>query len=268
MSLLLQEILTHKRAEVEERKRQRPLSMLKEEGKERHDFRSLRQCLLPVDSTERDTAIIAEIKMGSPSKGVISERGDPVGIAMDYEKGGARAVSVLTEQRYFHGRLEYISGVKKRVKLPILRKDFILDPYQVYESWAKGADAVLLISGILEGNIMVELFQLGRELNMDVLLEVHDEGDIDRASPLIEDDTIVGINNRDLETLEVDTGNTLSLLGHLRSCRWVVSESGIDTREDILRLKEKGVNSFLVGESLMRCQDKVKKLKTLISGPS
>jgi indole-3-glycerol phosphate synthase len=205
--------------------------------------------------------IIAEVKKASPSKGVIRKDFKPVEIARTYEANGAAAISVLTEEKHFHGHIDYLREIKDAVSLPLLRKDFIFDEYQIYESRAAGADAILLIASILEGKEINEFIDLSRSLGMDCLVEVHDENELDKV--LSTKAKIIGINNRDLKTFKTDVKNTLHLIPKIPNERIIVSESGINSYHDIDLLKRAGVHVFLVGEAIVREKDMGKKLKEL-----
>lgn len=195
-------------------------------------------------------AVIAEVKKASPSKGVIRADFHPPAIARAYQEGGADAVSVLTDQRYFQGQLQDLSDVKNAVDIPVFRKDFIIDPLQVYEARAAGADALLLIARILSPGRLAELHRLACELGMETLIEVHDEEELANVLPL--KPKIIGINNRDLRTFRTDLQTTVRLLPHIPAGTLVISESGISTPEDIRWLAERGVHGVLVGEHFMR----------------
>jgi indole-3-glycerol phosphate synthase len=208
-----------------------------------------------------DIRIIAEIKKASPSCGVIRDNFEPVSIAGIYENNGAAAISVLTEERYFKGNISYIKGVRDKVAIPVLRKDFILEEYDVYESRVYGADCILLIVRILEGDRLRGLMELSQSLGMETLVEVHREEELERVIPL--GARLIGINNRDLDTLEVDINITLRLMKKVPGDRVVVSESGVSTHRDILLLKSAGVAGFLVGEALMKEKNIGKKLRGL-----
>lgn len=205
--------------------------------------------------------LIAEVKKASPSKGVLCADLDPVTMGKSYAECGAAAISVLTEVYHFHGSLEYMSVIKDKVDIPLLRKDFVFDEYQIYESAAFGADALLLIAGILSDEQLSGLLQLSHRLGMDCLVEVHDEDELERA---IQCQTkIIGINNRDLNTFEVDINTTRKLIPLVPVGTSVISESGIKTREDILTMMECGVNAVLIGEALVIAEsipDKIKEL--------
>lgn len=198
-------------------------------------------------------AVIAEVKKASPSKGVIRQDFDPIAIAQAYEKGGADAISVLTDQQFFQGDLQYLTAIKEQVRIPVFRKDFIIDQLQVYQARAAGADALLLIAAILSDGQLAELYQLAHHLGMQVLVEVHSEEELERVLPL--EPKIIGINNRDLRTFRTDLETTARLLPYIPDDILVISESGISTPEHIRWLAELGVRAVLVGEHLMRQQD-------------
>jgi indole-3-glycerol phosphate synthase len=198
-------------------------------------------------------AIIAEIKKASPSKGLIRPDFDPVAIAETYEKGGASAISVLTDERFFQGHAEYLVATREKVGLPVLRKDFIIDPLQVEETAHLGADAMLLIAEALEPGQIEDLYQTAQELDIEVLIELHGLKELDKVMRL--DPLLVGINNRDLSTFVTDLRTTVELIGHIPRGVTVVSESGIRDAADARLLREAGVSALLVGESLMRSDD-------------
>jgi indole-3-glycerol phosphate synthase len=214
--------------------------------------------------------LIAEIKKASPSAGVICADFDPVRIARSYAGAGADALSVLTDEQYFQGKLEYIRQVREAVKLPVLRKDFLIDPYQVYESRAAGADAVLLIAECLETSHLIDLQILATELNMTCLIEIHDMENLMRVRDQVigfphRSYSLLGINNRDLRTFETNLGNTLRMCELVADRRVLVSESGINTAQDIRKLAEAGVAAVLIGESLMRSGDVAAKVAEMFS---
>lgn len=220
-------------------------------------------------------SVIAEVKRQSPSAGLIRpEYADdsfaPESIAARYHAGGAHAISCLTDEKFFAGRLAFINRIKARVPIPVLRKDFIIDPWQVWESRAAGADAILLIAECLDDPTLVALHALARSLQLSVLLEVHDLDNLARATSLVgagtAPGTLLGVNNRDLRTMIVDLEQTIRLAGHLPNRSGLVSESGIRSKADLDRLALHGVNIVLVGESLMRERDPGDALVRLISG--
>jgi indole-3-glycerol phosphate synthase len=215
--------------------------------------------------------LIAEIKKASPSAGVIRADFDPVSIARNYAAAGADALSVLTDQKWFQGKLEYVQAVRDAVKLPVLRKDFIVDPYQVYESRAAGADAILLIAECLRTNEMIDLQILATELNLTCLIEVHDIDSLMRVRDQVigfphRSYSLLGINNRDLRTMTTDLKTTSRMAELVEDKSVLVSESGIKTFADVKKVADAGVRAILVGESLMKSPDEGAALKALMTG--
>jgi indole-3-glycerol phosphate synthase len=208
------------------------------------------------------TPIIAEVKKGSPSKGIIRADFDPLEIARIYQDNGASCLSVLTDEHFFLGHLNYLALIREQVSLPLLRKDFIFDPYQIYQARVAGADAILLIAAMLELSQLREFAALARELSLDVLLEVHDESELETA--LKTDCNLIGINNRDLRSFVVDISTSERLAALVPPGRFLVAESGITRRDEIVRLMENGLHAFLIGESLMREEDIGAKLQELL----
>lgn len=206
-------------------------------------------------------AVIAEIKKASPSKGVMREHFVPADIARSYEKGGASCLSVLTDIDFFQGADEYLQQARAACQLPVIRKDFIIDPYQVYEARAINADCILLIVACLSDRQLNELSQLASKLGMDVLVEVHDAEELARALPL--DLPLVGINNRNLRTFETRLETTMELLKQIPEDRIVVTESGIHTKDDVAYMRNNKVNAFLVGEAFMKADEPGEKLREL-----
>jgi len=256
--MILDEIIAYKKKELAETKRRMPFQDIKAKALDAERVRGFGTLI----SGEGDIRLIAEVKKASPSKGVIREDFDPVTIARIYEESGASCISVLTEKKYFLGELEYLGQIRKAVKLPLLRKDFIIDEYQIYEARAAGADAVLLISACLEKQQMEDYLGTAKQLDLDVLVESHTYKELDKS--LHAGAMLVGINNRDLTTFMVDQQTTLDLLKDIPDDRTVVSESGINTRDDVVKLQQAGVDAILVGESLMREKDIRKKVKELL----
>lgn len=208
-----------------------------------------------------EIAVIAEVKKASPSKGVICQDFDPIKIATSYEEGGAEAISVLTDERFFQGSLEYIPLVRQTVKLPVIRKDFIIDELQIDQSNRYGADAILLIAAILVQEQLRDYLQMAAELGIDVLVEVHNEKELEKS--LAAGSRIIGINNRDLRDFTVDLATTLRLRQEIPDAIPVVSESGIRNRDDIRTLQDRGITAVLIGESLMRSDDRAAALRKL-----
>ena len=262
MTDVLTRILARKREEIDQRSRIRPLAELRARAAHQPPARGF------VRAIERrvragEAAVIAEVKKASPSKGVIRGDFDPAAIAHSYEAGGAACLSVLTDVDFFQGSNAYLGQARAACTLPVLRKDFIVDPYQVYEARLIGADAILLIVAALEDGPMIELAGLAMELGMDVLVEVHDIDELERA--LQTDCALIGINNRDLRTFEVSLDTTLAMKDAVPPDRILVTESGIATRADVARLRAAGVHAFLVGESFMRAPDPGRALRELFA---
>jgi indole-3-glycerol phosphate synthase len=254
---ILDKIVTEKKLEVEQKKRELPVSALKERFTHRNDFRDF------VSALKGDRLrLIAEVKKASPSRGVLCPDFNPVELAKTYAQGGAAAISVLTEVNNFQGSLEYLAAIREEVSTPLLRKDFIFDPYQVYESAAFGADAILLIVAMLNPRQLEELLALSRSLGLSCLVEVHSENEVEKAR--LGGAEIIGINNRDLSTFTVDINTTRQLRPLIPEGRIVVSESGINNRDDVKRLREWGVNAVLVGEALVTAGNISAKMKELI----
>lgn len=215
-------------------------------------------------SKEGNINLIAEIKKASPSKGLIREEFDILEIAKIYRDNGASAISVLTEDKYFLGNPGYVRRVSDEYNVPVLAKDFFIDEGQVYEAAVHGASAILLIVAILEDSQLKDLKDLASSLDLDCLVEVHDEKELERAQKL--DAEIIGINNRDLKTFSVDINNCFKMIPHIDKQRVIVAESGIQTHEDIMKLQQAGANAVLIGETFMRSVDIAQKIKEVMYG--
>ncbi len=256
MSDILKKIVAVKHEEVADARRRRSLEAMRFDAESRvltRDFEgALRRRI-----AAGQAAVIAEVKKASPSKGVLREDFEPADIAQSYAEGdgsiGAACLSVLTDRQFFQGSVDFLKQARASCDLPVLRKDFLVDPYQVYESRAMGADAILLIAACLDDAQMKDFELIARDLGMAVLVEVHDGTELDRALKLRT--PLIGINNRDLSTFDVSIETTLGLRARVPSDRVLVTESGIGTREDVARLREAGVQAFLVGEAFMRAGD-------------
>ena len=259
MSVRLDDIVDATRNAVARRKRERPLAEIE------HDAASRPEGLPFAEALARPgTSLIAEHKRRSPSAGEIRAGADLTEIVRAYERGGAAALSVLTEEEHFGGSLDDLRAARAASTLPILRKDFTVDPYQLYEAKSAGADAVLLVVGSLVRDDVARLHALAGELGLDALVEVYDERELEVALEI--DADVIGINNRDLEDFSVDTGRTLELLADVPAGKVVVSESGISTREQIDELERHGVDAVLVGETLMRAPDPEAAVRELTRG--
>jgi len=263
---ILDKIVDSKRSEVEQAKRTRSLGDLAASAASCPPSRDFATAVM--DAAATDVRLIAEIKKASPSAGLILPSFDPVAIAQVYHAAGAAALSVLTDEPFFQGRLEFIAQVKEAVPLPVLRKDFIIDEYQVYESRAAGADCILLIAEVLDAGRIEAFADLARTLGMAVLVEVHTEANLDavltQLGPPKAGRYLLGINNRDLSVQRTDLAVCEGLGAKLPPGCWFVAESGITTREDVKRIHRAGARAMLVGESLLRAVDRKKKTFELI----
>lgn len=256
--MILSRIIEEKRRVIDEAKLARPQSELVRQAKGICIKSSFRKNV----SRPHHINLIAEIKKASPSKGIIRGDFNPVKIGVTYQANGASAISVLTDERFFEGKLEYIQKVKESVSLPILRKDFIIDEYQIYESVVAGADAILLIAELLSANEIKGFYDTASSVGLDVLLEVHNEEDVEKA--LSTDAAIIGINNRDLHTFKVDLAVTQKLIRLIPQNKIKVSESGIRTHEDVMFLKSLGINAVLIGEAFMEAGDIAGKMREVM----
>ena len=252
----LAEINASKEAEI--RRLEPHATELRRQALLRNDFRPFRAGL----HLAGEIAVIAEVKKASPSAGIIAADFNPLSQAREYARGGAHALSILTDKVYFHGSLAYLRQVREQVDLPLLRKDFILHELQVYESVVAGADAILLIVASLEDDRLRALYDLAKTCQLDVLVEVHDLREMDRALELGAD--LIGINNRNLKTFQVDLATTEELAEEIPNDTIGVSESGIRTAEDVRRVRAAGINAVLVGETLMRAKNVPQKLQELM----
>jgi indole-3-glycerol phosphate synthase len=254
---ILNDIVADKKKEITRKKRETPLTVMIERAKNRRprDFAAALK--------GKELKLIAEVKKASPSKGVLVTDFDPLRLAKIYAENGAAAISVLTDEKYFQGKLEYLAAISHEVNIPVLRKDFILDKYQVYESVVHGADAILLITAILTPEQLEGLLKLSKSLNLSCLVEVHDEKEMFKA--LLAGAEIIGINNRDLATFSVDINTTRRLRMLVPQEQIVVSESGIHDKNDIKKMRECKVNAVLVGEALVTAGDIKTKMKELLS---
>ena len=257
---VLKKIIARKFDEVADRSCRRPLADVKAALADAPSPRGF-AAAMQAQVAQQQPAVIAEVKKASPSKGVIREYFEPAAIAKSYEAGGATCLSVLTDVDFFQGADAYLAEARSACSLPVLRKDFTVDPYQVYEARALGADCILLIAAALEQSIMVDLHDLALGLGLDVLVEVHDGAELGRALEL--STPLVGINNRDLHTFNTSLETTYSLLDAIPNDRLVITESGIHSRENVRSMLDRQVHAFLVGEAFMRAEDPGAELRRL-----
>ena len=258
MSTILEQIVAVKRQEIATARHQRPLAELRAAAKDAPPVRGFQQSL----AADGPIKLIAEIKKASPSKGVIRQDFQPLDIAHTYEAHGATCLSVLTDRQFFQGGLDILLAVRQQVHLPVLRKDFILDPYQVLEARVAGADAVLLIAECLDGDDLSRLYHAVLDLDMAALVELYEPRNLERVLRL--GAPLIGINNRDLRTFVTDLSHTIRLREQIPADRVVVAESGIHTRADVLRLEQAHVAAMLVGEHLMAAPDIGHAVRTLL----
>lgn len=259
---ILKKILARKREEIAERSALVSIPQLIERSALASAPRGFAAAIAAkIDAGQ--SGVIAEIKKASPSKGVIREDFDPAAIAVSYEKGGACCLSVLTDVDFFQGADEYLKMARSASTLPVIRKDFIIDEYQIYEARAMGADCILLIVSALLEEQLNQLHDVARSLGMDVLIEVHDEAELDMALRL--DNPMVGINNRNLHSFEVSLDNTYQLLDKIPENKIVITESGIHSPEDVAAMRQHQVNAFLVGEAFMRSEEPGERLAEMFA---
>ena len=263
MSDILNQIVAVKREEVAAAKKKKSLEAMRDDAFSRVLTRDFEGALRSKIAAGR-AAVIAEVKKASPSKGVLREEFEPADIAQSYAEHGAACLSVLTDRQFFQGSPDDLKQARASCDLPVLRKDFLVDPYQVYESRALGADCVLLIAACLADAEMAELERIARSLDMAVLVEVHDATELARALKL--KTPLVGINNRNLRTFEVSLDTTLGMLPEVPKDRLLVTESGILAAEDVAKMRSAGVHAFLVGEAFMRAKDPGEALAALFGG--
>lgn len=256
--MILSKIIEEKKREIEQAQEREPLNELKGELESLYIKSTFKKNV----ARKGHINLIAEIKKRSPSKGVIRVGFDPVQIALAYNAAGASAISVLTDERFFDGKLEYLKIVKERVTIPILRKDFIIDEYQVYQSAVYGADAILLIANILTQEELNKFYSIAKEIGMDVMVEVHNAEEVEKA--LSTPASIIGINNRDLNDFNVDIDVTQQLIRMIPENKVIVSESGIESYEQVMFLKSLGVNAVLIGETFMRADNIGEKVREFI----
>ena len=259
---ILNQIVTHKKQEIEAARGRRSEASLREEIDPLSRKRAFHNRLSPCD--HRGVNIIAEIKRASPSRGLIRPDLDPAFYAREYESGGAAALSVLTDQHFFKGSAQDLKTARRQTSLPVLRKDFIVSAYQIYETAAMGADAMLLIAAVLSKQQLKDYLALGRELNLDALVEIHTEDEYQKAT--LVGANLIGINNRNLKTFHTDIGTCISLASRLSEDQVGVAESGIRTSADIDAARRAGIGNFLIGESLVRADSPRHFLQALISG--
>ena len=252
MTDILARILARKAEEVAERKARTPVRELVARIADLPDTRGF-AAAIEARIEEGDAAVIAEVKKASPSKGVIRAQFDPAAIARSYAAGGATCLSVLTDADFFQGREDDLVQARAACALPVLRKDFTIDPYQVHEARAIGADCILLIVAALDDDALLELALLAAEIDLDVLVEVHDADELERALAIPA--PLIGVNNRNLRTFEVSLDTSLDLRQRMHDGRVLVSESGIATPEDVTRLRAAGIHAFLIGETFMRTDE-------------
>jgi len=265
MADILAQIVAHKQDEIKQRQSVRPEQVLRQQAEQQDRVGKSFIHALQSKVSQGQPGVIAEIKKASPSKGILREDFDPVQIAQSYAQAGAACLSVLTDERFFQGHDDYLRQVRGACDLPLLRKDFIIDPYQIYEAKLLGADCILLIAACLSDQQLGDFSQLAAELGLDVLPEVHDMAELQRVLPL--DTALIGINNRNLHTFVTRLETTYELLAEIEPRRTVVTESGIHLGEHVQQMQAHGVNCFLVGEAFMRAEEPGAALQALFAAP-
>jgi len=253
----LTQIIRDKQEQIKNEMFKQPLRELQKQARDREDFRSFFDQLNSTDSVN----IIAEIKRASPSKGVIQKDLHPEKQAKDYEQGGAKAISVLTEEKYFLGKVEDLKAARSATSLPVLQKDFFISEYQIFQALHNRADAILLIVRALDNSQLKDFFQIATELNLDSLVEIHDMKDLERLHQI--EAKLIGINNRNLKSFDTSIENAIEIKNHLSSNQIVIAASGIFNRVDIEKNLDAGIHHFLIGESIVRSGDSIGFLKKL-----
>ena len=256
--MILSKIINEKRNEVEKLRSRMPMDKLKALAQKVYLKSSFKRNI----SRPHHMNLIAELKKASPSRGIIRGDFNVLKLALTYQANGAGAISVLTDERFFEGNIKFLKELKSKITLPLLRKDFIIDEYQIYESIYRGADAILLIANILTENELEHFHKTAKELGMDILVEVHNEEDVEKALKV--GASIIGINNRDLNTFRVDITTTQKLVRLIPDSKVKVSESGIRTYEDVMFLKSLGINAVLIGEAFMEADDMASKMREVM----
>ena len=262
MNNILKKICEDKKIEIEILKKKCSLNSLKKLISDQINKRDFKNVIIK-SSLERENFIIGEIKKASPSAGEIIHNYEPTEIAKIYERAGVKALSVLTEKNYFKGEIDHLSYIKQNTNIPILRKDFIIDEYQIYESKVYQADVILLIVSILSDNQLKKFLEIANDLNLDCIIEIHDENEIKRALKL--NYPILGINNRNLKNLKTDINNSASLFTKIGKDYTVIAESGINSPDDIKMYNDLGIFNFLIGESILRSSDYSTFIKKLLN---
>lgn len=257
---ILDKILTHKVTEVTDAKKLRPASRVRQTAENTQPPRDALTAL-----NKETVTLIAEVKHASPSKGVLIENFDPIGIGQAYDQHGASAISVLTDEKFFQGHLDSLSAISEAVSVPVLRKDFVIDPYQIFEARAAKADMILLIVAVLSDAQLKDFYELTISLGMMALVEVHDETELERALAL--DVNLIGVNNRDLRTFEVSLETTERLATYIPSGKMLVAESGISSVDDVRRMGRLGASAVLVGESLVKSSNMVETIRAFSRQP-
>ncbi len=261
MANILQEIYQHKLVEVRTRKKQTSVQQICDQidcNRQILDFATA----LKEKNKQSQNAIICEVKKASPSKGIIRADFDPVQIAKTYQEAGAACISVLTDEKYFQGHNDFLAQIRQNVNIPILRKDFMVDEYQIYEAKMLGADCILLIVAMLEDERLLQLEDVALKAGLSVLIEVHDEEELNRALKM--QSKLIGVNNRNLKTLTVDINNSVNMAKNVPQDYVLVGESGIKSKQDIAKLNNRGVKSFLIGEHFMLQSDIEKAVREFI----